>query len=176
MRDHPRLLRDIAKHVGHGERLDRRPRTPSDGALRGFDESTTPSAASRLGFRIDEGGVRRGHDVAELAHGVHGLVIADEEDGAAARARRLRLERHREGQHLLGVGSAIEQVPFLHEDCQSASPTAGIVDEARPLKDGGERRGVAVHIGNGHDAGLGLFIGIGQAPRGRRPQRERCRD
>ena len=88
----------LGKHVRHCQRAigvgQFLPAALREGAM--YRPRGLPSG---LRFSIDERGIRRSHHVAELAHRIHGLVVADEEDGTPAGARRSRLECHGQRHH-----------------------------------------------------------------------------
>jgi hypothetical protein len=100
---------------------------------------------------VGELGVVLGRHVAQVAHHVHDLVIAQKRHHPAAATCRPPFEGHHELEGCPHRGAAVDQIAELDQDRVAAGPRAASVDEAGLDQDRLERGQVSMHIADRHD-------------------------
>ena len=101
---------------------------------------------------VGEGGIFAGRRVAEVAEQVHRLVVAEDDDDTAARARGLRLEFLKTADDEERVRLAVGDVAELDQRRLAARPVPGGIDQPRGPGDRLPRLEVAVEVTDRDDA------------------------
>src|SRR6185437_3009566 len=88
--------------------------------------------------------------VAEIAHYVHDLVIAQKDDNMATLFCSLLLQRHQEVHHFARLGPPVEEIARLHERRVIPRPVELCVNQSAALQDKHEIVEITVNIAHRH--------------------------
>src|SRR5262245_2898167 len=97
---------------------------------------------------VGEAGVIVIADVTQIPKDIHRLMISHEDDDAASLPLRLSLKRHQQIHNFASLGSAIEEIASLYENCAPARPASAGVDQLCALEDSDECVQITMHVGD----------------------------